>query len=275
MKERGLIFSGPMVRANLDGRKSQTRRVIKPQPRNYLFWSDGFQKWYDNKATTTYDMIGRKCPYGVPGDRFYMRENLLLQRESGTKYFDVLYEADNTHVDNGHELDEWFMNYTGWYNSGKSKRIIPCIHMPKYVARPERFEITDIRVERVQDISEEDAIAEGMTTERTDEYLQGRCLDNCAESHCDYIGDKDLCDIYHTDADCRETEAFGILWDSINAKRGICKVCKGFQKVSGWAGSLSDNSLMQTAEDCPNCDGPTGYGWDINPWCWCISYRKL
>jgi len=213
MKERGLIFSGPMVRANLEGRKTQTRRMrglneINENPDAYggpevnrlgvwTFWCPDFGEY-------THKLV--KCPYGVVGDRFYMRENLLLKREKDTPYFDVLYCADNTHFDNGHELDDWFMGYAGWYDSGKSKRIIPCIHMPEYAARPERFEITDIRVERVQDISDSDAIAEGIP---------------------DYPNFKGDCPV----------DDFRELWDSIYVKRG--------------------------------------YGWEINPWVFPISYRKL
>lgn len=258
MKERGIIFSGPMVQAILDGRKSQTRRVIKPQPRNYLFWSDGFQKWYDNKATTTYDMIGRKCPYGVPGDRFYMRENLLLQRESGTKYFDVLYDADSTHFDNGHELDDWFMNYGCWYDSGISKRIIPCIHMPRYAARPERFEITDIRVQKIQDISEEDAIAEGSL------------FANDPSGKADWTrGFAKAC--------------FEKLWDSINAKpkpitknSRLARLLLGSETLNRIVGNIACY-VSYPWEDIQETREYRGKKWFVrgNPFCWCISYRKL
>ncbi|WP_425318520.1 hypothetical protein [Pseudomonas nitroreducens] len=151
MKERPILFSGPMVRAILEGRKTVTRRVMKHQPHedasvtveNYnvavvdrhgeqqpgpevfgAWWSDGER--------------GCVCPYGQPGDRLWVRETYA---DAGCR---LTYKAD---VDDGAHC--------------VVKKWTPSIHMPRRASRI-LLEITDVRVERLQDISEEQAIAEGI-----------------------------------------------------------------------------------------------------------------
>jgi len=171
MKERGLIFSGPMVRANLDGRKSQTRRVVNPQP--VVFDNAGFL-----------DIAALKDPkrHWLPGDRFYMRETYCHGDE-----WDDTRASEVDPLCGGNDI--WYFAdgprpTEGW---GKKR---PCIHMPKWATRI-WFEITDIRVERVQDISEEDAKAEGV------EWLP-----------------------IHPGNSTNYVRSFADLWDSINTKRG-------------------------------------------------------
>lgn len=127
MKERPILFSGPMVRAILDGRKTQTRRVVKPR-----------QGMLD-------DWTGLPCPYGKPGDRLWVRETCYFEQPHG----EVIYRADP-----GSEkaLDPEF---TGL-------RWRPSIHMPRWASRI-TLEIVNVRVERLQDIRVDDARAEGVT----------------------------------------------------------------------------------------------------------------
>ena len=132
MNEHPLLFTGEMVRAILDDRKTQTRRVP----------------------------VGRYLKWKV-GDMIWVRESILLKREQKTPYYDTLYCADNTHLDGLHELDNWFESYNSWYASSKNKQIIPSIHMRKEAARI-FLEITGLRDERVQDISWEDVEKEGL-----------------------------------------------------------------------------------------------------------------
>lgn len=154
MKERPILFSGPMVRAILDGRKTQTRRIMKPQP-TY----DGF--WWSHKG---YSCGGEKqfrdglplfagCPYGAVGDRLWVREACCSDGWS------VHYLADNDHREFGETRYDDVIKLHHY--SGGFSRQVPSIHMPRWASRI-TLEITGVRVERLNEISESDAIAEGI-----------------------------------------------------------------------------------------------------------------
>ena len=155
MKERGLIFNGEMVRAILDGRKTQTRRIMKNQPagdfpqtpaliRNVV--GAGFQ-WYGHYGESGIF----NCPFGAVGDRIWVRETWA---EAGARAPDLkLYRANYpehvpTHYENVPPADEI--------------RWTPSIHMPRWASRL-TLEITGVRVERLRDLNEEDAKSEGIT----------------------------------------------------------------------------------------------------------------
>ena len=199
MKEHPILFSTEMVRAILDGRKTQTRRICKFEAIDSWEISCLVRNGVYFRIKDRPDIPSQRIdfPYGQVGDRLWVRENILLQREKKTPYFDVLYCADLSHFDNGHELDDWFMGYRGWYDSGLDKQIIPSIHMPKWAARI-FLEITSIRVERVQDISWKDILAEGCDVNKP-------------------TGDPSIDDFT---AGVEATDTFHWLWDSLNAKRG-------------------------------------------------------
>lgn len=148
MKERPIIFSGEMVRAILDGRKTQTRRPVKPQPdidgmhdcRKYPMHIDDFEGgWAGNFEGETRRI---KCPYGQPGDRLWVRETWAQDPCEQSKDDWIGYLS----TDSADELADC--------------RIRPSIHMPRWASRI-TLEILDVRVERVQDLSEDDAKAEG------------------------------------------------------------------------------------------------------------------
>ena len=130
MKERPILFSGPMVRAILDGRKTQTRRPYNPKA--------GFPREDGEVTPTTADAWTDygPCPLGQPGDRLWVRETW-TQNTSGV----VWYRAD------GHPIADGLWR--------------PSIHMPRWASRI-TLEITHVWVERVQDITEDGAIREGM-----------------------------------------------------------------------------------------------------------------
>lgn len=142
--DRPILFSTPMVKAIIDGKKTQTRRVIKNQG---LYGAPKSFKAYPYKDDETLkDKFGFQsddgewvCPFGKPGD-------LLWVRETFKEYDDwhIVYKAED-------ELNQEYPNMP-WK---------PSIFMPKKYARI-WLKITDIRVERVHDISEKDAIAEGI-----------------------------------------------------------------------------------------------------------------
>ena len=155
VKERPILFSAPMVRALLDSSKTQTRRVVKPgnlglpgtplrQPTpnwNAAFYGPGI--WSDDAD------FASRCPYGQPGDRLWVREawatHAFLDDVAPCELMtaSVHYSADGT------------------IQTGKGR---PSIHMPRKYSRID-LEITGVRVERLQDISEADAKAEGALIE--------------------------------------------------------------------------------------------------------------
>ncbi|WP_460384591.1 hypothetical protein [Pseudomonas amygdali] len=167
-KERPILFSAPMVRTILSGQKTVTRRVVKVQPFD-LSWSrrdhrfeylagravngdeiDGFYAY----STRSGGEWSAKSPYGQPGDRLWVREawradaqlNAIAPRELSHGE-PIQYPADGSSRQTGCSM----------ITLGKTR---PSIHMPRWVSRI-LLEITDVRVERLQDISEEQAEAEG------------------------------------------------------------------------------------------------------------------
>jgi len=162
VKERPILFSGPMVRAILGGRKTQTRRVVKPQPARLTSLDDDtegrfFWEWDYLGSGGDYNDVrqGRKeffCPYGQPGDRLWVRETWRVRGGQEYEYqrdrSQVMYRA--THGEDGYPL--------GW----ESYDWRPSIHMPRWASRI-TLEITGVRVERLNEVSEADAMSEGVT----------------------------------------------------------------------------------------------------------------
>jgi len=145
MKERPILFSGPMVRAILGGRKTQTRRVVKPQPIN-LTGPD-----FDGPVDRSF-----ACPYGQPGDRLWVREtHLSVSRDHA---HDLL-EGNKV----GSQLVYKTSFHDDWIKYAKEKygyKWKPSIHMPFEACRL-FLQITNIRIERLQDIGDADAANEG------------------------------------------------------------------------------------------------------------------
>lgn len=188
MKERPILFSGEMVRAILNGRKTMTRRVVKQQPspdpvriRNYGE-RYGFMCESNSGKVGIFQPANYHCPYGTVGDRLWVRETVF-------QYGRWIMEEDQS----GEREQVW---HGGEYHycadeAIDTNRIIrkrPSIHMPRRLCRI-LLEITEIRVERLNDISESDAQAEG-----SDWYS--------IQEKYPYIG--------------RHQQAFKQLWESIN-----------------------------------------------------------
>ncbi|MBH3279176.1 hypothetical protein I5N59_00190 [Serratia marcescens] len=164
MKERPVIFNGEMVRAILDGRKTQTRRVMKVQPESSGFGLRFITESLNNRDTGKYfwsqsDAVGINkprskpfpCPFGQVGDQMWVRETWAGAGASAPEL--QLYRANYPeHV--GSEYEN--------VPPASEIRWTPSIHMPRWASRI-TLEITAVRVERLQDISEADAIAEGGT----------------------------------------------------------------------------------------------------------------
>ncbi len=186
MTDRPIIFSGPMVRALLDGRKTQTRRVLKPRPGMQAGWLKpevlhaaptchlatyeghfGVQMQHP-QAGKHYKGIDIdpmspltwvRLPYAL-GDRLYVRESIARQEtDQGIGY--QTFAADGRNV--------WPL--TEWYHKRPS---IPSIHMPRWASRL-TLTVTDVRVQRLQDISAADSIAEGVQCETCTAMQQSAC----------------------------------------------------------------------------------------------------
>lgn len=188
------IFSGEMVRGIQEDRKTQMRRVIKPQPDHAHVFRDGL--WRPQR--------GRKeirCPYGVPGDKLWVRETWmpvcrLHSWQPRVEQYGVTYRADDCQDGlrpfHGHnEAIDYFTGMDHWR---------PSIHMPRWASRLSLLN-TEVRVERVQDISEEDAKAEGLRQNDLGQWLPPY------NSAAGWVHAK---------------RAFQDLWDSINGRREGC-----------------------------------------------------
>lgn len=153
VKEHPILFKGRLVRAILEGQKTQTRRPVKPQPKceldgAYFDAYNGGPQWNwwlpDNRLCNGHDII--RCPYGVPVDRLWVRENFYVQPELWAR--DHGPQPRHFTADGDTQCLEDYVQK-------------PSIHLPRWASRI-TLEVTGVRVERVQDITEEDAKAEGM-----------------------------------------------------------------------------------------------------------------
>ncbi|HBV8869436.1 TPA: hypothetical protein MD823_002006 [Klebsiella pneumoniae] len=244
MKERGMIFNSEMVRAILDGRKTQTRRIMKVQPESnqlgLLLITDstkhsdiGKYHWAESNATGNH--VRSKLfssPFGAVGERIWVRETwATLGNEEGC-YVDWednlckgdersaarIYRASCEQRPGDYGLwsipdDAYWKPHTKEHKFEGAWR--PSIHMPRWASRI-LLEITDVRVERLNAISEEDARAEGI--------IDGGCL-NC--------GEPEPCGCANPEPDA--TDAFAYLWQSIYGQ---------------------DN-------------------WNANPWVWVIEFKRI
>lgn len=221
MKVKPILFSTEMVRALLDGRKTQTRRVMSPQPEpkapGYMNDEPSWYWRHKNVTACGYCHTNREaferlalpcCPYGVPGDLLWVRETCRAEElpRDGADY--VRYFADDSLklIDNTREAAERW--HALRHYRGKRGATVPPIHMPRWASRM-TLRLTEVRVQRVQEISQQDVFAEGLTNHAMNTIYGGGTAQTC----------------------------FGRLWDKINAARG--------------------------------------YGWDANPWVWCLSFDVI
>ncbi|EKI3092227.1 hypothetical protein MLV26_20725 [Escherichia coli] len=142
VKERGMIFNDEMVRAILGGNKTQTRRIVEEK----------FYGW-----AVAAELLAKHCPYGQPGDRIWVRETYRVHGKA-TDVATLVYRASvrNSWTEQTHRVPVEVCN------KPVSEKWTPSIHMPRWASRI-LLEITDVRVERLHDMSEADAKAEGAT----------------------------------------------------------------------------------------------------------------
>lgn len=166
MNERGMIFNGEMVRAILDGRKTQTRRVLATYQDAVKFCPE-----WDVNGKQIFIVLGEKdhtgmnpvitaipCPFGQHGDRIWVRETFRVHSRA-TDVATLVYRASvrNSWTEQTHRVPVAVCN-----KSATPEKWTPSIHMPRWASRI-LLEITDVRVERLRDLSEEDAKSEGIT----------------------------------------------------------------------------------------------------------------
>jgi hypothetical protein len=185
-------FSTPMVKAILDGRKTQTRRVVKApvlqdvREPNEVYWKNGkvVFNWYG-------ETVGgfEVKPKYQPGDILWVRETWFENEEC------LLYKASK------YENTKEYHGRNGWVQI----KWRPSIFMPREAARI-FLKVTNVRVERLQEITEEDAIAEGIS------WLDEACYSNNGWTPTLYDPDSGGSPVFR--------DGFTALWDSINAKRG-------------------------------------------------------
>jgi len=259
MKERPIIFNSEMVRAILDDRKTQTRRVVKPQPplmedvvnRTGSKFSTAPATWSGRpddyvicgpsgvvcEMMGVKNMFNFKCPYGKIGDRLWVRESIRKSKVVGPYGNIIEYCADGA-------IDPW----SNW----EWKRdVLPSIHMPFGFCRI-NLEVTEIRVERVQDITDKDAEAEGIVRVFTQEQCDTTVgiIGTKPEDHgwSNYLwhghfgqhgdGNKQSDDWHYQCSGYKSArDSFSSLWEKINSKRG--------------------------------------FGWDTNPWVWIVGFKRI
>lgn len=254
MKERPILFSGPMVRALMtcavcgqisvpvpcahcgadDWLKDQTRRVVKKAP---AWWGEGRLLWAGSakhpEAILT-DLQGERqvrCPYGAPGDRLWVKETWAA--------WDSIYDREASEVD-GTAQDLAEQGISRGHISYRADpqmhadRWRPSIFMPRWASRL-TLEIVGVRVERLQDISRGDAMAEG-----------------CPFPNLAKVNDP--------------RRWYAELWDSINGGRYNNFKCDGCGKrfpSSSW--NCCGIGLTEDAR----------VSWDFNPWVWVIEFRRV
>jgi hypothetical protein len=191
MSEKPIIFSTPMVKAILEGRKTQTRRVIKPQP--------------------TFIESSARWEWRIPKSKIIQCETVLTASREWWEYLspeqmpykpgDILWVRETWAASNGDELPKGYYYRANCKDSTIVSRWKPSIFMPREAARL-FLEVKSVRVERLRDISEKDAEAEGVR-KGYDEFISSAPLGKVVTHKYSY------------------KKGFKDLWDSLNAKRGF------------------------------------------------------
>ena len=253
MKETGLMFKAPLVRAILSGQKTQTRRVIKdqsigdrwcesrPDGRQYLEWQG-----QPSCGTGVWDIPEYNAeivsPFGLIGDRIYVRETwqgpLMSSKEWEDHYFS---EADDipakfrTPAHCQYAADGGPPPEFATMDDDIVARWKPSIHMPKWAARI-WLEVTGVRVERLQDISESDTQAEGCSIE---------CMTPTGDDNGSAI---------------HGPGGFAALWDSTTDRPSLPanENSKRYARVKQWLDTHPDTA-----------------SWAANPWVWVIDFKRI
>lgn len=235
MPEHPILFNGWSVGRCLAGAKTQTRRIMKPQPqlidgKTWVWPSDGpkcLMSWGRDVNPNIEDAVSRHSPFGQPGDLLWGRETwgtvpMRRRGDPAQPTDEIVYRATDDLLPEDHQ-------YVGRWR--------PPIHMPRWASRL-TLEVLDVRAERLQEISEVDVLAEG-TQFPVDNAGRPLLAISGRYPPCDYlpVGAIDPSTLKLKDQAAYIRAHFASLWDPIHAKKG--------------------------------------FGWEANPWVWAVSFRRL
>jgi len=239
VKERPILFSAPMVLALLAGTKTQTRRALRMQPpANVLDFCTFHNPNGEGLAHFGFDPLEQElqewfavCPYGQVGDRLWVRETLKPWSQDAELF---AYAADDTRVQAG-----------GFnYPVKPGRPYVPSIHLPRAFSRI-TLEVTGVRVERLQDISEADAKAEG----------------------CERLSDDEPGYVERDEPDWK-----------------LCPQCGGTRLYTSFNPATGGATFDTDCEKCDtyvkryqhlweSISGPGS--WNENPWVWAVEFRRV
>lgn len=257
-RERPILFSAPMVRAILSGAKTQTRRVMSPQPehlqrhewRGKLVYEGEHRMWcwrghtfenlwdeYIRDADRA--RLAALCPHGAPGDQLWVKETWTHDAPD-LETCRAAYEDACPGIDYG-------PYYRATEVAPDTLRWRPSIFMPRWASRI-TLEVTEVRVQRLQEISEDDARAEGVEPYTPphghispDQHVPGPGFDRCR------LGDQP------------HRLPFADLWDSINGKPR----------------PMLDDDGEPVLDDDGRSRMVASRSWANNPWVWAVTFRRL
>lgn len=256
-KEHPILFRGEMVRQILDGKKTQTRRLMAPQPEHRQIHEhrgkvvyDGEHRmwcWENTVVDNLVDFPGNEDRMELAAAQPYKVGDLLWVRESFQTMDSIHGPVPKYQADYRWDGSDWVLiDDEDFYSDGPWR---PSIHMPRWASRI-TLRVTDVRVERVQEISQEDAAAEGMI---------GR----------DYCPSPELC---QGPGECMfdSDYYFSLLWDSINAKPKPVYKRVAVRRVIDHYVSYPWKDIQETREH-------RGKPWDVhgNPWVVAYTFQVL
>lgn len=176
MTHRPILFSAPMIQAILAGKKSQTRRIMKSQPYTLRTEGFGYPTKHGGFVSLQSEHCLNECPYGNPGDRLWVRETW-----TGTWHPAVGASGEQMHLVYAADGSEHLVNAPEDYvlpkAAAKPSNFVTPLFMPRWASRI-TLEITEVRVQRLQEISEDDCKAEGV------KLLKTNCDGECGSTPC-------------------------------------------------------------------------------------------
>lgn len=257
MSEHPILFSGPDVCAIIEGRKTQTRRLVThrhgihflggqgerddpscwgwsfdgPDHSGYMVLERGLNQRHDH------GLVSMPCPYGKPGDRMWVRETWGLAAHTDPTDW---HRGSIAGVSAGEILERWRVEYRAdWQTDGDACYWRPSMFMPRWASRI-TLRVTNVRVQRLQEISEEDARAEGCKAD--DAFIL-------------YQADQDGT-LRTSEMQRTARGAFAVRWDAINGKRRV-RVPMGYPDFNRFTSEVDTSSA-----------------WASNPWVWAISFER-
>lgn len=208
VKERPILFSAPMVLAVLAGKKTVTRRVAKEIPkgvRQVCCGSDGLWRFSFSRRHQPweFDSGGISCPYGDTGDLLWGRETWRPEERASDMVDGIRYRADNTFrpIENTQRAANLWLDAHGGIDAKNPERWRPSIFMPRWASRL-AFVVEGSRLERLKDIDDSDAEAEGFAWDTEPALYEDGSFSRTLN-------------------DVSPAEGFARLWDELNASRGF------------------------------------------------------